>query len=74
MKKIAIVYPKNPNELQKRALEILSSTLFDYTNEYPVCVCDGSEEDLSRFRRVYIGTRADNAYIRKLPLIPLTKP
>ncbi len=73
MKKIAIIYPKNPNELQKRALETLSSTLFDYTGEYPVCVCDGSGDDLSCFRRVYIGTRADNAYIRGLSLAPLTK-
>ena len=74
MKKIAIIYPENPNELQKRALETISSTLFDYTSEYPVCVCDGCREDLSCFRCIYIGTRANNTYIRELPLIPLTKP
>lgn len=74
MKKIAIIYPKNPTELLKRALEILSSTLFDYTNEYPICICDEGEDDLSRFRRFYIGTRNDHSYIRGLPLSPLTTP
>ncbi|MBE6665074.1 MAG: hypothetical protein E7603_02485 [Ruminococcaceae bacterium] len=63
MKKIAIVYPRNLNELRKRALEILSSTVLDYTKEYPVCVSDDRAEGLSDFRRIYIGTKESNAYI-----------
>ena len=74
MKKIAIIYPKHPNEIQKRALEVLSSTLFDYTKEYPVCIPDQSEKDLSGFRCIYLGTRENSGYISGLPLVPLTTP
>ena len=63
MKKIAIIYPKNLNELRKRALEVLSSTLLDYTKEYPVCVADDCAEEVSDFRRIYIGTKESNRYI-----------
>ena len=63
MKKIAIIYPSNPNELQKRALEILSSTILDYTKEYPICLPENHETDTSAFRLIYIGTRASNRYI-----------
>ena len=63
MKKIAIIYPKNLNEIRKRALEVLSSTLLDYTKEYPVCVADDCAEEVSDFRRIYIGTKESNRYI-----------
>ena len=63
MKTIAIIYPKNPNEIQKRALEILSSTLFDYTKEYPVCLPASEGPDLADFRTVVIGTRHSNCRI-----------
>ena len=63
MKKIAIIYPRDLNDLGKRALEVLSSTVLDYTKEYPVCVSDDCAEDLSDFRRIYIGTKENNAYI-----------
>ena len=63
MKKIAIIYPSNPNELQKRALEILSSAILDYTKEYPICLPENHETDTSAFRLIYIGTRASNRYI-----------
>ena len=74
MKKIAILYPKNLNEIQKRALETLSSVLLDYTKEFPVCIPEGSEGDLSDFRRFYIGTRETSAYIRGQKTDPLTSP
>ena len=74
MKKIAILYPKNLNEIQKRALETLSSVLLDYTKEFPICIPEGSEGELSDFRRFYIGTRETSAYIRGLPLVRLTVP
>ena len=72
MKKIAIIYPRNLNELRKRALEVLSSTLLDYTGEYPVCVSDDNAENLSDFRRVCIGTKESNAYIAEMGKDALT--
>lgn len=65
MKKIAIIYPECLNELRKRALEILSSTILDYTQEYPVCISDRCAEAASNFRRIYIGTKESNAYIKE---------
>ncbi|MBQ3489386.1 MAG: hypothetical protein IJA86_02220 [Clostridia bacterium] len=66
MKKIAVIYPGKLNELRKRALEILSSMLLDYTMEYPVCVPDDCTEDLSAFRCIYIGTKESNRHIGKI--------
>ena len=65
MKKIAIIYPRNLNELRKRAMEVLSSTLLDYTGEYPICVSDDCEENLFGFRCIFIGTKENHAYIAK---------
>ena len=62
MKKIAIVCGNVQSDLQKKAVEVLSSFLLDYTFEYPICVgCD--EIDLTDFRCIYIGTKKDNPYI-----------
>ena len=72
MKKIAIIYPRNLNEIRKRALEILSSTVLDYTQEYPVCVSDEHAEELSDFRRIYVGTKESNTYIAAHSQVRLT--
>ena len=63
MKKFIIIYPRNLNELCKRSLEVLSSTLLDYTGEYPVCVSDDHAENLPDLYRIFIGTKENNAYI-----------
>ena len=73
MKKIAIIYPNKPNELQKRALEVLSSTLLDYTREYPVCLPDGHDTDTADFRLIYIGTKESNRHVQT-DGAPLTLP
>ncbi len=74
MKKIAIIYPRSLNDLQKRAVEILSSSILDYTQEYPVCIADDSMENVLGFRCIYIGTKESNAYIGKQCKEPLTVP
>ena len=74
MKKIAIIYPGSLNDLRKRALEILSSTILDYTREYPVCIADDSREDVSGFRCIYIGTKESNNYIGMQNKEPLRFP
>ncbi|MBE7053121.1 MAG: hypothetical protein E7391_02460 [Ruminococcaceae bacterium] len=64
MKKIAIVCGNLKSDIQKKAVEVLSSFLLDYTLEYPICVKYG-EMDLKDFRCIYIGTKNDNEYILK---------
>lgn len=64
MKKIAIIYAKTSGALQKRAVEVLSSTLLDYTLEYPVCFDPADAVDFSAYRCIYLGTKASNPYLR----------
>ena len=63
MKKPAIVYGAYETGLQKKAVEVLSGFLLDYTFEYPVCLRYESGMDLSGYRCIYIGTAANNGYI-----------
>ena len=64
MKKVAIIYGELKNDIQKRAIEELSAILLDYTAEYPICVAR-DEDTPEEFRRVYIGTKDSNRYIKK---------
>lgn len=67
MKKIAIIYGALHNGIQKKAVEMLSQLVLDYTLEYPVCLpCDPQRDD-SRWRCIYIGTRENNAVLRSQP-------
>ena len=63
MKKFIIISPQDPSDLIKRAIEILSKTLYDYTSEYPICVCSTDGLDLNDRRLIYVGTKATNSYI-----------
>ena len=63
MKKIAIVYGEYITGVQKKAVEVLSEFILDYTLEYPVCFRYEAGADLSNYRCIYIGTRRNNAYI-----------
>lgn len=65
MKKTAILYGERQSGQARKALEILSECLLDYTEEYPICLPIDTEMDTSVFRCVYIGTKADNPYIRE---------
>lgn len=63
MKKNAIIYGELSTGLQKKAVEVLSSFLQEYTQSYPVCFAYDSREDYSQYRCFYIGTAQNNSYI-----------
>ena len=65
MKKIAIVYGELKTEMQKKALEQISSVILEQTIQYPVCVKYSDFKDAENFRCIYIGTKKDNPYIAK---------
>lgn len=53
MKKIAIITDASASPLRRKAVGLLSELLLDYTYEYPICVTDQAEEDLSDYIRIY---------------------
>lgn len=63
MKKIAIVYGALDTPLQKKAVSLLGELLLDYTFERTVCVPCGEEHRLAEYQLIYVGTKANNAYI-----------
>lgn len=73
MKKFAIIYGNAENEIQKRALEELTSVLLDYTFEYPICVQSKDNFDLSDYKCIYLGTKKNNHYIRSYSTAVLLK-
>ena len=64
MKKFAIVYPAAADPTERKAAEILTQCLLDYTLEYPVCV-SADCADTGAFRCLFIGTKEDNPYLAK---------
>jgi len=64
MQKIAIIHGKLENSLQKKAVEILSQIILDYTIEYPVCFEYVNGKDYSIYKCIYIGTKESNPFIR----------
>ena len=64
MKKFAIIYGQLKNDIQRRAVEELSLVLLDYTLEYPVCFEYDENTDMTDYKRIYIGTKQSNPYIR----------
>ena len=64
MKKFAIIYGQLENDIQKRAVEELSSMLLDYTFEYPICCQYDENKDMTDCKCIYIGTKESNPYIR----------
>ncbi|MBR5157540.1 MAG: hypothetical protein IKW59_07220 [Clostridia bacterium] len=73
MKKIAIVYGELKTDIQKKALEQISSVILEQTITYPVCVKYSDFKDTENFRCIYIGTKKDNPYIAKESKKTLTK-
>ena len=74
MKTFAILTPQNPTGLICRAVEILSSTLLDYTVAYPVCCTEGTLSEPADFHCIHIGTKQTNDYIRTHSAAKLTLP
>lgn len=73
MKKIAIVYGELKNDIQKKALELISSVILEQTIAYPVCAKYSDFNDAESFRCIYIGTKKNNPYIAKESKKTLTK-
>lgn len=74
MQKIEIIYGANNNGPQKKAIELLTKILLDYTLEYPICTkyCDDLPD--SDRLKIFIGTRANNGSIAKNAGAPLSRP
>ena len=73
MKKFAIIYGQLENDIQKRAVEELSSVLLDYTFEYPICLRYDENENMTDYKCIYIGTKQSHAYIRNTSKKTLSK-
>ncbi len=66
MKKITVIYGKAETGLQKKALEMLSRFLVEYTLEYPALYpADAYIKDESR-RYIFIGTAENNPYLSRV--------
>lgn len=65
MKKVSIIYGQLQTALQKKAIEVLSQLLLDYTFEYPTCFSYDTNTDLSDRICIYIGTKDNNPFIRE---------
>ena len=63
MKKTAIVYGTPLTDIRKKAVELLTELLLDYTYEYLPCFADDSDVP-EGYRRIYIGTAESNPYIK----------
>ena len=63
MKQIAVIYGQLNTDIQKKALEQISSVILEQTLQYPSCIKYNENEDYSNFRCIYIGTKNDNPYI-----------
>ncbi len=73
MYNLAIICGKVKNGIQKKAIEILSGFLLDYTFEYPVCEKYCNARDYSKYRCIYIGTKQNNGYIKENSCAELSK-
>ncbi len=72
MKKFAVIYGLLKTDLQKRAVEELTSILLDYTFEYPICIQYDEAWDASNYKCIYIGTKESNPYIAKVSTAKLS--
>ena len=74
MKPIAVIYGEIKTDMQKKALEQISSVILDQTLQYPSCIEYSDNGDYSNFRCIYIGTKNDNPYIAKESKVTLETP
>ena len=63
MRKHAIIYGQLHSGVQKKAVELLSQFLLDYTQAYPICLQYEPGADHSAYRCFYIGTKHNNGFI-----------
>ncbi len=74
MNHIAIIYGECSNGIQKKAIELLTEILLDYTHKFPICIDCSDTRELSGYTRIYIGTRENNSYIAAHTDSPLEYP
>lgn len=74
MKKFAVVCKNLDSPIMKKAAEVLSEFLLDYTFECPIFVNDKKEINKEIYRCIYIGTKENNEYIKSKSLTKLTQP
>lgn len=65
MKNVAIIYGECEKGIQKKALELLTESILDFTIKYPVCVKYGEGKIPDDHIRIYIGTKENNQYIKE---------
>ena len=71
MKKTVIVYGEYSG-IEYNAIKCLTDTILDYTMKYPVLVsCKDFTED-SDARLIFIGTKENNPFIKKMSTAKLT--
>ena len=62
MKKHAIIHGCLQTAIRRKAVEVLSRILTEYTQAYPICLAYDGQKDTSDYRCFYIGTRNNHAY------------
>ena len=65
MKKTVIVYG-NYSGIQINAIKYLSEIILDYTGKFPVCISHTEFKEDENSRYIFIGTKENNPYIKKL--------
>ncbi|MGM9683536.1 MAG: hypothetical protein ACI3XQ_08050 [Eubacteriales bacterium] len=73
MKKITIIYGELKTAVQKKAIEVLSELLIEYTYEYPACFLYGTEPELADTIKIYIGTAQNNPALQGVSEKKLTR-
>ena len=74
MKNFAIIHGQLQTDLQRRAVEELSSILLDYTFVYPVCIPWREAVPSDDYRCIYVGTKENHPYIRSAACQSLSAP
>lgn len=72
MKKIYIIHGELEKPLQKKAVEVLSKLLLDYSFEYPACFHYSKTVDCEDAIHIYIGTKKNNPIIKQLSVASLS--
>ncbi|MBR3803976.1 MAG: hypothetical protein IKJ14_01335, partial [Clostridia bacterium] len=69
-----IIYGERKTAVQKKAIEVLTEYLLDFTFEYTPCYPYGAFANTEKFYTIYVGTKENNPYIKENSTKVLTKP
>lgn len=73
MRQIKIIYGQAETGPQKKAIEVLTGFLLEYTQQYPVCEKYSEHKENKDCFPIYIGTRDNNPFVAGGDPVPLTK-